>query len=115
MQNKIRRKHDELVEIIKKELSLKNFAVAIELELPRGKGAVDIFASREELNIYIEVKSSPQSIDSKKVKSQLRKYRDFFGKENIYCLISPDSRGNPVIRSLDKRINCSLRNYLSKI
>jgi len=108
-------KHDDLVKRVEKEFLENDFLVETEVPLPFGKGAVDVFAYNNELKIYIEVKSSPQSIDSKKVQSQLRKYRKFFGKENVYCLISPDAKNNPKICSLDKRINSSLDNYFSKI
>jgi hypothetical protein len=107
--------HNDLVKRVGEEFSEKNFLVETEVELPFGQGAVDIYAHNDEIKIYIEVKSSPQSIDSKKVQKQLQKYKKYFGKENLYCLISPDSRDNPRICSLDRRINCSLDTYLSKI
>jgi hypothetical protein len=107
--------HTNLVEKVSEEFLKKDFLVETEVELPLGKGAVDIYVHNDDIKIYIEIKSSPQSIDSKKVQSQLQKYKQFFGKENLYCLISPDSRNNPRICSLDRRINCSLETYLSKI
>ncbi len=106
-------KHSILVEKILKEFSEKDFVVETEVKLPNGKGAVDIVAKKDDLKIYVEAKSSPQSINSKKVQKQLGRYMEFFGRENVYCLISPNSIGNPKICSLDGKINCSLRTYLN--
>jgi Holliday junction resolvase len=109
----MRIKHSVLVEKIMKEFYEKGFIVKTEIKLPNGKGAVDIVAEKNNLKIYIEAKSSPQSINSKKVQKQLGRYKESFGEGGVYCLISPNSARQPKICSLDKKINCSLKNYLN--
>ncbi len=82
--------HNELVKKIVSECEIKGFKVKTEVELPKGKGAVDIacFSGKFPL-FYAEVKSSPTSIRKKKVQKQLRLYEQFFGQNKNYILISP--------------------------
>lgn len=107
--------HDMFLREVEEQFLLNNFLTEKEVELPLGKGAVDIFAWNNYCKFYLEVKSSPKSINSKKLHKQLVKYKEHFGNENIYCLISPDAKGNPRICSLDGDINCSLEDCFSKI
>lgn len=108
-------KHTQMVREITERFMINGFSVKTELPLPLGKGAVDIFAGRTGKKIYAEIKSGPQSINSKKVISQLTRYRQFFGEDGFYCLISPDALGTPRICSLDRTVNCSLNSYLGQI
>ncbi len=107
------KKHTDLVNVVKKEFLKRDFLVETEKFLPLGKGAVDIFAEKGDLKIYMELKSSPASLNSKKANSQINKYKNFFGNGNVYCLVSPGSDGEPRIQSLDRKINCSLKNFQS--
>jgi len=104
-------KHTDLVNIVKDEFLKNKFLVELEKPLPLGKGAVDVFAQKGDLKIYMELKSSPASINSKKANSQLKRYKEVFGKDNLYCLVSPGSDGLPRIQSLDGKINCSLNDF----
>jgi len=106
-------KHDFFVDVVIREFLKRKFLVEKELPLPNGKGSVDIFAKKENLKIYSEVKSSPTSIYSKKARNQLMKYQNCFGEENFYFLVSPNAKGdlkvsslNEINGSLDKLINC---------
>ena len=103
--------HDMLLRKVEEEFILNNFLVEKEVKLPFGKGALDILAYDDISKFYIEIKSSPQSINSKKVQRQFNKYRNYFGDENIYFLISPSAKGEPRICSLDGTINCLLENF----
>ncbi|VVB82579.1 Uncharacterised protein [uncultured archaeon] len=104
-------KHTDLVNLVVEEFLKNKFVVETEKPLPFGKGAVDVFAEKGDLKIYMELKSSPASINSKKANSQLNRYKQFFGKDNLYCLVSPGFDGVPRIQSLDGKINCSLTNF----
>lgn len=104
-------KHNSLMHLVTEEFAKNNFLVETEKPLPLGKGAVDVFAEKGCLKIYMELKSSPASINSKKANSQLNRYKDFFGNESTYCLVSPGSDGNPRIQSLDGKINCPLKDF----
>ncbi len=108
-------KHESLTDRVVDEFLRNNFIVETEKRLPLGKGAVDIAVQKKDLKIYIEVKSSPDSINSRKVLSQLTRYQTFFGKEGIYCLVSPNSSNNPKIQSLDHTINGELSDFLYKL
>lgn len=107
----MQQKHNSLVNLVVEEFLKNKFSVEIEKPLPFGKGAVDVFAEKGYLKIYMELKSSPASINSKKANSQLNRYKNFFGENNVYCLVSPGSNGVPRIQSLDRRINCSLKDF----
>ncbi len=107
--------HDIFLKEVESEFILNNFFVEKEVQIPYGKGAVDILAWNDNYNFYLEIKSKPQSIHSKKVQKQLTRYKEYFGDEHIYCLVSPDAKGNPRICSLDSAINCSLEHCFSKI
>ncbi len=71
----------------------RGYSVSFEVPLSKGKGAVDLFASKSDEKIYSEIKSSPASLKQKKVRKQLDKYVKEFGKEHKYALVSPDARG----------------------
>jgi len=107
--------HDIFLRKVEEEFILNNFLVEKEVKLPFGKGALDILAYDDISKFYIEIKSSPQSINSKGVQKQFDKYRNYFGNEHTYCLISPDANGEPRICSLDRTINHPLKIYFSKI
>ncbi len=93
--------HEFLANLVAEGFLKKGFLVEKELPLLNGKGAVDVFAKKDKLNIYFEIKSNPTSVYSKKVRNQLRKYINHFGKENLYYLASPDAQGNLKVSSLE--------------
>jgi len=80
----------------------KGYNVELEIPLSNGKGAVDIFAYNEKEKVYAEIKSSPSSLNQKKVKKQLEKYVEEFGIQNKYLLISPDSDGKIKINTFNQ-------------
>jgi hypothetical protein len=95
--------HSLFVGNVRSLLLNKGFVVETEVPLDYGKGAVDLLAKNKNIKIYFEAKSNPASIHSKKVSFQLNKYKSFFGRDNFYCLVSPDSNGKPKFNFLDNR------------
>jgi hypothetical protein len=86
--------HSEFLNVVGNYFKERNYSVDFEVPLSNGKGAVDVFAYNSFEKIYAEIKSSPASLKQKKVKRQLEKYANEFGRNNKYVLISPDAKGN---------------------
>jgi cellulose biosynthesis protein BcsQ len=108
-------KHDKLVKIISNELKLLGYDVKNEVVLPKGRGATDISCIFNEKFIFHgEVKESPTSINKKKVRQQLELYKDHFGDEYDYVLISPNGSGEIIFQNLSGNYRGNLEGYLLK-
>ncbi len=107
--------HDKLVKIISNELKSLGYGVKNEVELPKGKGATDISCIVNGKFIFHgEVKETPASINKKKVRQQLELYKNYFGDEPDYVLISPNGLGEIVFQNLSGNYRGNLKGYLSR-
>lgn len=87
-------KHDNLVQEIVRECNKLGIETKLETPIPNGKRAVDISDFYNNVPLFhSEVKSSPTSINKKKVQSQLNLYKNTFGNGPDYTLISPGATG----------------------
>jgi len=84
--------HQDYVNKTVELLRSKGWTTETEVQIPNGKGAVDIVARDRNQRMFLEIKSSPTSIKKKKVQSQLLRYYQAFG-EGHYGLVSPSAHG----------------------
>ena len=80
-----------IANILRKSLVGKGINLDVDVKLPQGKSSGGLVLTRKngEVIFYGMIKESPYSSGCKKVRKQLLKYKDHFGDENSYAVISP--------------------------